>query len=52
LGSRSSCARERLLAQGTSSLPKFGVANSRGADRIAACWANGRKVPHMAFKPD
>ena len=24
----------------------------RGAERIAACWANTRKVPQIAFKPD
>jgi hypothetical protein len=24
----------------------------RGAERIAACWADHRKVPHIAFKPD
>jgi hypothetical protein len=24
----------------------------RGAERIAACWANSRKVPQIAFKPD
>jgi hypothetical protein len=24
----------------------------RGAERIAACWANARKVPQIAFKPD
>jgi hypothetical protein len=23
-----------------------------GAERIAACWADSRKVPHVAFKPD
>jgi hypothetical protein len=23
-----------------------------GAERIAACWADHRKVPHVAFKPD
>ncbi|HKG76532.1 MAG TPA: DUF2493 domain-containing protein, partial [Beijerinckiaceae bacterium] len=23
-----------------------------GAERIAACWADNRKVPHVAFKPD
>ena len=23
-----------------------------GAERIAACWADHRKVPHIAFKPD
>ena len=23
-----------------------------GAERIAACWANNRKVPQIAFKPD
>jgi hypothetical protein len=24
----------------------------KGAERIAACWANNRKVPQIAFKPD
>jgi YspA, cpYpsA-related SLOG family len=24
----------------------------RGAERIAACWADARKVPQVAFKPD
>jgi hypothetical protein len=24
----------------------------KGAERIAACWANSRKVPQIAFKPD
>jgi hypothetical protein len=24
----------------------------RGAERIAACWADNRKVPQVAFKPD
>ena len=24
----------------------------KGAERIAACWANNRKVPQVAFKPD
>jgi len=24
----------------------------RGAERIAACWANSRKVPQIVFKPD
>jgi hypothetical protein len=24
----------------------------KGAERIAACWANARKVPQIAFKPD
>jgi hypothetical protein len=24
----------------------------KGADRIAACWADNRKVPQIAFKPD
>jgi hypothetical protein len=24
----------------------------RGAERIAACWADSRKVPQIAFKPD
>jgi YspA, cpYpsA-related SLOG family len=24
----------------------------RGAERIAACWADHRKVPQMVFKPD
>ena len=24
----------------------------RGAERIAACWADNRKVPQIAFKPD
>ena len=24
----------------------------RGAERIASCWANSRKVPQIAFKPD
>jgi hypothetical protein len=24
----------------------------RGAERIAACWADSRKVPQVAFKPD
>jgi hypothetical protein len=24
----------------------------KGADRIAACWANSRKVPQIVFKPD
>jgi len=23
-----------------------------GAERIAACWADARKVPQIAFKPD
>ena len=25
---------------------------STGAERIAACWADQRKVPHIPFKPD
>jgi hypothetical protein len=24
----------------------------KGAERIAACWADARKVPQVAFKPD
>jgi YspA, cpYpsA-related SLOG family len=24
----------------------------RGAERIAACWADNRKVPQVVFKPD
>jgi len=24
----------------------------KGAERIAACWANNRKIPQIAFKPD
>ena len=24
----------------------------RGAERIAACWADSRKVPQVVFKPD
>ena len=24
----------------------------KGAERIAACWADNRKVPQVAFKPD
>ncbi len=24
----------------------------RGAERIAACWADKRKVPQIAFRPD
>jgi hypothetical protein len=24
----------------------------KGAERIAACWANNRKVPQIAFRPD
>ena len=24
----------------------------KGAERIAACWADNRKVPQIAFKPD
>ena len=24
----------------------------KGAERIAACWADHRKVPQIAFKPD
>jgi hypothetical protein len=24
----------------------------KGGERIAACWADARKVPHIAFKPD
>jgi hypothetical protein len=24
----------------------------RGAEKIAACWADARKVPHVVFKPD
>ena len=24
----------------------------KGAERIAACWADSRKVPQIAFKPD
>ena len=27
-------------------------ASPRGAERIAACWADNRKVPQIAFKPD
>jgi hypothetical protein len=26
--------------------------SSKGAERIAACWADNRKVPQIAFKPD
>jgi hypothetical protein len=26
--------------------------SAKGAERIAACWANNRKVPQIAFKPD
>ncbi|WP_395678734.1 DUF2493 domain-containing protein [Inquilinus sp.] len=26
--------------------------SSRGAEKAAACWADSRKVPHVAFKPD
>jgi hypothetical protein len=26
--------------------------NPKGAERIAACWADNRKVPQIAFKPD
>jgi hypothetical protein len=26
--------------------------SSKGAERIAACWADSRKVPQIAFKPD
>ena len=24
----------------------------KGGERIAACWAEARKIPHIAFKPD
>ena len=27
-------------------------AGPKGAERIAACWADNRKVPQVAFKPD
>jgi YspA, cpYpsA-related SLOG family len=26
--------------------------NPKGAERIAACWADNRKVPQVVFKPD
>ena len=35
--------------------PRHGVATRRlakGAERIAACWADARKAPQVAFRPD
>ena len=33
-------------------LDKVHGGSPKGAERIAACWANNRKLPQIAFKPD
>lgn len=46
-------AKQRL-EQGARQAPRYGPAARRkpkGAERIAACWADNRKVTQIAFKP-
>jgi hypothetical protein len=40
------------LGSGRSAMVLLHGGAARGAERIAACWADARKVTQIAFKPD
>ena len=44
-------ALDRVQAKHPGMVPLHG-GSPKGAERIAACWADARKVPQVAFKPD